>query len=95
MRVGAQQGHGYAAPPTPFAAISCCGRVSQGLVYAMFGELPSLQEATARACIAFRLEAAGWLVALMSDATAAAMGRLPSTKVPQRVRSLLAAGVSG
>ncbi len=36
--------------------------------------------ATTRACLPHWLEAAGWAVALMSDATAAAMGRLPATQ---------------
>ncbi len=40
----------------------------------------SLPAATARACLPHWLEAAGWAAALMSDATAAAMGRLPSTR---------------
>ncbi len=40
----------------------------------------SLPPVTARACLPYWLEAAGWAAALMSDATAAAMGRLPSTE---------------
>ncbi len=40
----------------------------------------SLPAATARACLPHWLEAAGWAVALMSDAAAAAMGRLPATQ---------------
>ncbi len=40
----------------------------------------SLPAATARSCLPHWLEAAGWAAALMSDATAAAMGRLPSTR---------------
>ncbi len=35
--------------------------------------------ATARSCLPHWLEALGWAVALMSDAAAAAMGRLPAT----------------
>ncbi len=40
----------------------------------------SLPAATARACLPHWLEAAGWAVALMSDAAAAAMGRRPATQ---------------
>ncbi len=63
----------------------------QGLVLAL---LPaecwdSLPAPTARACVPYWLEAAGWLVALMSDATAAAMGRLPAAQRPERPRSHL------
>ncbi len=36
--------------------------------------------ATARACLPYWLETAGWLAALLADATAAAMGRLPALK---------------
>ncbi len=39
-----------------------------------------LPAATARSCLPHWLEAAGWAAALMSDATAAAMGRLHSTR---------------
>ncbi len=40
----------------------------------------SLPAATARACLPYWLEAGGWAAALMLDATAAAMGRLPNTE---------------
>ncbi len=40
------------------------------------GALPA---ATARSCLPHWLEAAGWATALVSDATAAAVGRLPAT----------------
>ncbi len=43
-------------------------------------EASALPAATARACLPYWLEATGWAVALLSDATAAAMGRLPATK---------------
>ncbi len=36
--------------------------------------------ATARACLPYWLETAGWLAALLADATAAAVGRLPALK---------------
>ncbi len=42
-------------------------------------EASALPAAVARACLPYWLEAAGWAVALLSDATAAAMGRLPAT----------------
>ncbi len=38
-----------------------------------------LPAATSRACLPYWLEAAGWAVGLLSDATAAAMGRLHAT----------------
>ncbi len=47
----------------------------------------SLPAATARLCAPHWLEAAGWLAALMSDATAAAMGRLPAAQRPEQPRS--------
>ncbi len=49
----------------------------------------SLPAATARVCAPYWLEAAGWLTALMSDATAAAMGRLPAVQRPDQPRSYL------
>ncbi len=39
----------------------------------------ALPKETVVACLPHWLEAAGWTAALMSDATAAAMGRLPAT----------------
>ncbi len=39
----------------------------------------SLPAATARSCLPYWLETAGWAAALLSDATAAAMERLPAT----------------
>ncbi len=47
----------------------------------------SLPVPTARACAPHWLEAAGWLAALLSDATAAAMGRLPAAQRPEQPRN--------
>ncbi len=49
----------------------------------------ALPVAAARACLPYWLEAAAWVVALATDATAAHMGRLPSSKPPVDPRSLL------
>ncbi len=43
--------------------------------------------ATARACLPYWMEMAAWAVALLSDATAAAMGRLPFSEPPKQARS--------
>ncbi len=40
----------------------------------------ALPPATARSCLPYWLEAVGWAAALMSDAAAAAMGRLPAAE---------------
>ncbi len=56
--------------------------------------LPAQTGATVGAYAPYWLEAAGWLAALLSDATAAAMGRLPSTKRPDTPRSMLGRLVS-
>lgn len=46
------------------------------------------QRATAtRACLPYWLETVGWLAAMLSDATAAGMGRLPSLEPPLDARS--------
>ncbi len=58
------------------------------------GGMQGLPGATARACLPHVQEAAGWAVALMVDATAAGMGRMPSTEYPRHQRSLLQASVS-
>ncbi len=63
--------------PAAFLAIALQKLV---LVLLVPDEWASLPVATARACAPYWLEAAGWLVELLSDATAAAMGRLPATK---------------
>ncbi len=53
-----------------------------------------LSVATARACAPYWLESTGWLAVLMSDATAAAMGRLPSAGRPDAPPSTLSSAVS-
>ncbi len=55
----------------------------------------SLPAATARDCAPHWLKAAGWLAALLSDATAAAMGRLPAAQRPEQPRSHLDDAASG
>ncbi len=69
--------------------LSC--RVLQGLVFHLLPgqQWDSLPDATARSCVPYWLEAAGWAVALLSDATAAAMGPLDATPRPDRPRRLL------
>ncbi len=54
-----------------------------------------LPAATARACLPHWLEAAGWLAGLLSDATAAAMGRLPATPRTGGRRSVIDMAVRG
>ncbi len=68
----------------------CCSGL-QGLVLVLLPAeyCDTLPAATALACAPHWLEAAGWLVALLSDATAAAMGRLPAAQRPEHPRSLL------
>ncbi len=73
------------------AAVAAACRALQGLVLQL---LPtecweSLPAATARACAPHWLAAAGWLAALMLDATAAAMGRLPAATRLEQARSHL------
>lgn len=51
--------------------------------------------ATARACLPYWMEATAWAAALLSDATAAAMGRLPASEAPNQVRSTLYQMVRG
>ncbi len=56
----------------------------QTLVLDLLPQAPTallfLPEAAVQACLPYWLEAAAWAVALMSDGTAAAMGRLPVTQ---------------
>ncbi len=47
----------------------------------------TLAPAIARACLPYWMEMAAWAAALLSDATAAAMGRLPSSEPPNPLRS--------
>ncbi len=61
----------------------------------MLPTMTSRSAATARACVPYWLESTGWLAALMSDATAAAMGRLPSAGRPDAPRSMPSCSVSG
>ncbi len=65
--------------------------VEKGLAGAN-AELPA---ATAQACLPYWLETAGWLAALLSDAAAAAMGRLPATPRPETPYSKMHASVGG
>ncbi len=66
----------------PFRSCYPSARATQALVQSLLPKTKyadSLPAATARSCLPHWLEAAGWAAALMSDAAAAAMGRLPST----------------
>ncbi len=69
-----------------------CPCAPQALVLSM---LPAPTGTTVGACAPYWLEAGGWLTALLVDATAAAMGRLPSTKRPDTPQSMLSRLVSG
>ncbi len=51
----------------------------------------ALPVVTARTCLPYWLEAAGWLEAILSDATAAAMGRLPSAAIKREIPFALGA----
>ncbi len=51
--------------------------LSFGLVHKRQVGLPT---STVQACLPYWLETAGWAAAVLSDAAAAAMGRLPATK---------------
>ncbi len=56
----------------------------------LLGDASALAVSTARACLPHWMEAAAWVVALATDATAAHMGRLPSSKLPPKPRSMVA-----
>ncbi len=59
------------------------------------GAKETLSAATAQACLPYWLETAGWLAALLSDAAAAAMGRMPATPRPETLYSKMHGAVGG
>ncbi len=78
----------YAYPPAPARSPPCTASPQELLVALVPREahVASLPAATARACLPYWLEAGGWVVGLLSDATAAAMGRLPHREPSLRER---------
>ncbi len=93
MRIGARKGGRAGCPAVALTPLTVCyARAPQSLV---LGMLPEQKGATVGVYAPHWLETAGWLTALLSDATAAAMGRLPSTKRPDTPRSMLGGVVSG
>lgn len=80
--------------PGVIAAVRCCAYVPQEMVLQMVPAGTAPSAATARACVPYWLESTGWLAVLMSDATAAAIVRLPFTRRPDAPHSMPSSSVS-